>query len=443
MDRLLVQLGQAEEVGGAGVGAQEGAVAPPAGLVEAPEVLRGAHRDAPRALPPGVLALGVEEVLLGVLVGAQGDDVDHPRRGDLGDPGGGGLHGGQAEVVAQQRVGMLPGQAVAERLRIGPPPRGGIIPPQVADHLLHRLRAVEGALDPAQGAGPGDDGGCAPEAEALPRQPGLLHRLAEGVQEGLAVLRREAVAEGHQVGVGLLDGPDEGLRGDGWPQEDGAPALGLGEAEEVVDPGDVHTLPQGAPDDGGGAVAPGTPGGAPRHTGPEREAMAHSGAPFSARATLLELPDSWCVRRRGQEGEDSRGRPRREPCRARPGSPGCPAQAEQPRLEPEGAVPGRGRRDATARGRRPGPWPRACLFLLPTRLADGFGREELPYPASLPGPCGPGRGGRNSPPCVGPPLPHPAVEDSACAQCAQFRYYPLHGQTQGVCGAAEALATKR
>ncbi len=330
LDRLLVQLGQAEEVGGAGVGAQEGVVARPAGLVEAPEVLRGAHRDAPRALPPGVLALGVEEVLLGVLVGAQGDDVDHPRRGDLRDPGGGGLHGGQAEVVAQQRVGVLPGQAVAERLRIGPPPRGGIIPPQVADHLLHRLRAVEGALDPAQGAGPGDDGGCAPEAEALPRQPGLLHRLAEGAQEGLAVLRREAVAEGHQVGVGLLDGPDEGLRGDGWPQEDGAPALGLGEAEEVVDPGDVHALPQGAPDDGRGAVARGTPGGAPRLLAPNVRRW--------PTAVLLSQPELLCSSSRTPGASGAEGR--RGRLAGPPTAGAVPGPARQPRLSSPGCSPG-------------------------------------------------------------------------------------------------------
>jgi hypothetical protein len=84
------------------------------------------------------------------------------------------------------------------------------------------------------------------------------------------------------------------------------------------------------------------------------------------------------------------------------------------RPAPHGIRPGR-RAAATARPEAdaPGHRPCACLFLLPARLADGFGREELPYPAPR---CRPSRARPCAPqftPIVGPPLPRPAAEDSA------------------------------
>src|SRR4029450_6500128 len=110
----------------------------------------------------GVLALRMEEVLLGVLVGAEGDDVEHAGFGDLPDAGLGGLGGGEAEGVAQEGEGVLPGEAVAEGFGVRPPPGGRVVPAQVADDRLDRLRAVAAALQPAPGPGPGDAGGGAP-----------------------------------------------------------------------------------------------------------------------------------------------------------------------------------------------------------------------------------------------------------------------------------------
>lgn len=82
-----------------------------AGRVEQSIVVPPApHRHATRASPPWILALGVKQVL-GVLVDAQGDNIQHFRRRDSLDPLLRGGERGQTEVVVEERIGRLPGDA--------------------------------------------------------------------------------------------------------------------------------------------------------------------------------------------------------------------------------------------------------------------------------------------------------------------------------------------
>jgi hypothetical protein len=102
-----------------------------------------------------VLSLRMEEVGLGVLVNAQRDDVQHASLGDAGDPFPGGLHRRQAEVVADDGEGGLPGDALHGGLgEVGLGRFGMALALQVGQHSLGRFAAVEDTLEEADGPRP-------------------------------------------------------------------------------------------------------------------------------------------------------------------------------------------------------------------------------------------------------------------------------------------------
>ena len=108
----------------------------------------------------------MEEVFLGILVDPQRDHIEHARVGDLLDTGESGLQRGQAEVVADQRVGGLPGDALDGRLRVIGLGGGAWLAAQIRQHILCRLRAVKNLFEEADGAGALGHRRRAPERKA-------------------------------------------------------------------------------------------------------------------------------------------------------------------------------------------------------------------------------------------------------------------------------------
>ena len=237
--------GQGHLVVGARVAAHQRVVPLPGGRIQAAQVAGAAHRHPAGPVLRRVHALRMEEVLLEVLVGPQGDHVEHPGGGDLPDP----VHRrgqfGPPEVVPQQGPGrrlVAPGhQRLRPGLLGGPPPRRTGTP---------RRWARPGRRRPPQrapsGRPPRRPPGC-------PRTPGAVRpgrRRRGPPAAGEQALRRprgEAIGQRQQVGVpgGILHHPRHRHR---RPQELGAVARPAGGGQEVEDPGGVHAVAQGGAD---------------------------------------------------------------------------------------------------------------------------------------------------------------------------------------------------
>ena len=167
VDGVHVHLGQPDEIVGAGVGAQQGVVAPPAGRVQCPVVIGAAHRHTPGPGPAGILPLRVEKVGLGVLVNPQRNHVQDTGLGDLGDPLPGGLHRRQAKVMADQRKRCFPGDALDRGLGIvGLGHRDRVLALEVGQDRVGGFAAVEATIEKPDSLRPFGHRGCATKSKA-------------------------------------------------------------------------------------------------------------------------------------------------------------------------------------------------------------------------------------------------------------------------------------
>ncbi len=210
--------------------------------------LRPARR---RRLWRGVLALRVEKVLLGVLVGAERNDVQDARFRDLGNALQRGFHGGQAKVVAQQGVGRFPGDAFQRGLRVV----SGIVAvsalaAQECQHFLGGFAAVEGALKEAQLARAFRHWRGAAEHKAHTLGAQVVRGFSKFAQQALACFGRQTVRSANQVGVLFARGAQEFFQRDSRPEEDGAPARELRQVEKIHYAGNMDAFPQGARNNG-------------------------------------------------------------------------------------------------------------------------------------------------------------------------------------------------
>ena len=147
--RIDAHLGPAEEVAGPRIAPEEGMIAPSRRFEQRPHVLPAPHRHASRPTARRRHLVRPEEVLLGVLIGSDADDIAKPRLGYppriLHRP----LDGLEAEMVPEKGIGPAPPDAFDER-------PGEILPSpllraarQIPDHRLPALSAREHGIEEA------------------------------------------------------------------------------------------------------------------------------------------------------------------------------------------------------------------------------------------------------------------------------------------------------
>ena len=243
VDRFHIHLRQADEIIGARIGAQQGKVAAPAGGMQRPVILGRAHRHAACPGAARVLPLGVVEILLGILVNAQRDHIQSLGFGDLLDPLQRGLHGWQTKVMAKKRVGRFPLDALHGGLRkVSFRGRHRALPLEIGQHSLGRLAAIEDPFEEAQRLGALGHRRRAAKSKAHPGLVQLRGLFGELAQQALAGFGGQAVGDAHQVGFFNSGGLQHLLDGHGRAKEHRPPAGGLGQAQEVADPGHVDTF---------------------------------------------------------------------------------------------------------------------------------------------------------------------------------------------------------
>ena len=104
VDRVHIHFGEADEIVGAGVSAQEREVAASARLIERTVIIFRAHGDSARAFSSWVLPFGMVEIFLRILVNAERDHIEGLGLGDLFDACKRIFHCGQAEMMTQDRI---------------------------------------------------------------------------------------------------------------------------------------------------------------------------------------------------------------------------------------------------------------------------------------------------------------------------------------------------
>jgi len=192
----------------------------------------------------------VEEVLLCVLVDAERDHIQHTRAGNLLDPGTRGLQGWQSEVVADERIGRLPGDAIYGPLweaGFGRSIRGAA---QVGGHFLGRLRAIEDALEePEFGRTLGHGRGSA-ERETHARGVQVVGGLGKFAQQSFARLRSQPVGDADERRVLGPCGLQNVFYRDRGTQEHRAPAGLFGQPQKFHDACNMDALAQCCGDNG-------------------------------------------------------------------------------------------------------------------------------------------------------------------------------------------------
>ncbi len=141
-----------------------------------------------------ILAFRVEEVFLGVLVDTERDHVQGLRKGDLLDAAHGILQRGQPKMMAQDRIGGLPADALDGGLgKISLGYWFVSLAFQISQDGFRRLAAVKGPFEETQRPGADADRRGAAKSEAHPGGVQVGSRLGKLAQQALARLRGQAV----------------------------------------------------------------------------------------------------------------------------------------------------------------------------------------------------------------------------------------------------------
>ena len=206
------------------------------------------HRHAAGAVRVRVHLAGPEEVLLGILVGAQRQHIEALGAGNLYHAGNRLLHGGPAEVMAQERVRRLPTNSAGQRLgRWGAWAILTLIAAKKRDHSGLRRSAGERGLEQPRSPSGGDAGFGPPKQ---PAPSGFAPRLDLGRQFGqqaLAIFRREAVTNGDGPRVESSDFIEQSVDGNCGPEANGFEPDLFGQVQEIDNPGHVYAIAHRAP----------------------------------------------------------------------------------------------------------------------------------------------------------------------------------------------------
>ncbi len=192
----------------------------------------------------------MEEVLLGILIDPQRDHVQRACLCNSLDPGDGRRHGWLAVMMTQERVRLLPADAIHHILRIvrlGHLPGG--LSTQIGHHGIRRLRSIENGFKEAHRLGAGCYRWGPSKGKPYTGLPKFIRRFGELTQQTLAGLRRQPVRHANQVCFLPSGRFDQLLHWNSRPEEYRPPSGLFRQAQELDHPGHVHAFPDGTGND--------------------------------------------------------------------------------------------------------------------------------------------------------------------------------------------------